>query len=118
MDNCLFCRIVRGEIPSEKVYESERLIAIRDINPLCPTHVLLIPKEHVQDVLDVKNHSEPLALLEEVHEAIAAVAEAEGVRDSGFSIVTNCGADGGQSVFHLHYHLLGGAPIPWERLKS
>ena len=111
MENCLFCKISEGSIPSEQVAETERILAFRDINPAAPTHILLIPKEHVADsAADL--HSEHGSLLAELFELAARVAEDEQL-DNGWRLVTNVGAGAGQSVFHLHVHLLGGRPLGW-----
>jgi histidine triad (HIT) family protein len=109
--NCLFCRIVAGEIPADVVRESDRVLAFRDVNPQAPVHLLLIPKEHVESIADVaEHHADTLA---DIMIAAAQLARAEGVDDSGWRLVTNVGADGGQTVFHLHFHLLGGRSMAW-----
>jgi histidine triad (HIT) family protein len=108
--DCLFCKIVAGEIPSDKVLETDDVLAFRDINPGAPTHVLVIPKRHVASVHELeRSDAEEVASL---FDAIKQVAEQEGVRD-GYRVVTNVGADAGQSVFHLHLHVLGGRPLSW-----
>jgi histidine triad (HIT) family protein len=109
--NCAFCKIVAGEIPAEIVRESDRVIAFRDLNPQAPTHLLLIPKDHIESVADVTDADGPL--LADIMEAATQLAGAEGVAESGWRLVTNVGADGGQTVFHLHFHLLGGRPMTW-----
>lgn len=106
MDGCLFCKIAAGEIPSAKVYEDEEVLAFRDIAPQAPVHVLVIPKRHVSGWYDAKDESD--ALLARMVRAAAAVAKAEGIVESGFRVVSNCGADAQQSVRHLHLHVLGG----------
>ena len=107
---CLFCKIVAGEIPSEKVLESDSTLAFRDINPGAPTHVLVIPKRHVSSAHDLTlSDGDELA---DLFDVIAKVAEQEGVAD-GYRVVTNVGAKAGQSVFHLHLHVLGGRPLQW-----
>ncbi len=107
--NCIFCRIVSGDIPSQKVYEDEKVYAFRDINPQAPTHILVIPKEHKMDSASNvdKSNSELVAAC---FEAIAKIARQEGL-ESGFRVITNSGADGGQTVNHLHFHLLGGKKL-------
>jgi histidine triad (HIT) family protein len=108
--DCLFCKIAGKELDSEIVAESDRVIAFRDINPGAPTHVLVIPKEHVASVADVNSsHAE---LLAEIFETAASIAAKEGL-DGGWRIVTNVGRDAGQSVHHLHFHLLGGRGMSW-----
>jgi len=109
--DCLFCKIAMGSIPSEWVAETERVLAFRDINPAAPTHVLLIPKEHVVDSA-AQIQGEHGAMLAELFALAARVAADEGLRN-GWRLVTNVGAGAGQSVFHLHVHLLGGRPLGW-----
>ncbi len=107
-DNCLFCRIIRGEIPSAKVYEDESVYAFRDINPQAPVHVLVVPKEHIASAAEVNgSNSQAVA---KCCEAIAKIAEAEGL-GKGYRGVNNCGEDGGQTVMHLHFHLIGGRKL-------
>jgi len=109
MTDCLFCRIVAGEIPSQRVYEDEHVYAFRDITPQAPVHILIIPKEHIVDSLaDLTAESSPLAA--KCLEAAAKIAKTEGLQ-GGFRVIANSGADGGQTVFHLHFHLLGGKPL-------
>ena len=110
MDNCLFCKIIAGEIPSDKVYEDEQVYAFRDINPQAPVHVLIVPKKHMANILECD--AESAAALTR---AIRAIAKQEGVDESGFRVISNCGRDGAQSVNHLHIHLLGGQQLP-ERM--
>ena len=109
MADCIFCAIARGDIPSARVYEDERVLAFRDINPLAPKHVVVIPKRHVQDLnaLNELPEEEQLALLRACRE----VAELEGISENGYRVVTNCGADAGQTVPHLHFHVLGGGRL-------
>jgi histidine triad (HIT) family protein len=104
--DCIFCKIIAGEIPSEKVYEDERVLAFRDINPQAPVHVLVVPKKHMRNVLECDDETASAVL-----KAIRQIARDEGVSVSGFRIVTNCGRDGAQSVDHLHFHLLGGEKL-------
>lgn len=108
---CLFCRIVAGEIPADIVYETDRVLAFRDIDPKAPTHVLVIPKEHV-DSLGAATDAQA-ELLGEVMLAARDVARSAGVTEKGFRAVTNTGDDGGQSVHHLHVHVLGGRRLDW-----
>ena len=109
--DCLFCRIVAGEIPSDQVYADEQVIAFRDIAPKAPVHVLVIPRRHLDSVADLTAADAPLAaaLLAAANE----VARREGVAESGYRVVTNVGADAGQSVGHLHLHVLGGRRMTW-----
>lgn len=108
--DCLFCRIVAGEIPSERVHEDERVIAFRDIAPRAPTHVLIVPRRHVADAQALTDDDGPLlAALFGAARRIAAEAGLE----RGYRLVTNVGPEAGQSVLHLHFHLLGGRPMAW-----
>lgn len=106
MDNCLFCKIIAGEIPSDKVYEDDRVYAFRDINPQAPTHVLIVPRKHMDNILECD--AETAAALTD---AVRAIAKQEGIAESGFRVISNCGRDGAQSVGHLHVHLLGGKQL-------
>ncbi|MEO8621478.1 MAG: histidine triad nucleotide-binding protein [bacterium] len=108
-ENCLFCRIVRKEIPSTIVLENEHVIAFRDIDPKAPTHVLIVPKTHVATLDDATD----ARMLGELLLAAAAIARDEGIVAGGYRTVVNCGADAGQSVFHVHLHLLGGRKLAW-----
>jgi histidine triad (HIT) family protein len=108
MSNCVFCKIVAGEIPSNKVYEAELVLAFRDIAPQTPIHIVVIPKAHIVSVAEIT--AENSAVVARIFEAIAAVAKAEGL-ENGYRVVTNCGADGCQSVHHLHFHILGGKQL-------
>ena len=110
MSDCLFCRIVAGEVPSDQVASTDRTYAFRDINPGAPTHVLVIPKEHISSAAELGvSRAEVLG---EMFEVIASIAHAEGL-DGGWRVVTNVGGDAGQSVHHLHFHLLGGRQMSW-----
>jgi histidine triad (HIT) family protein len=109
--SCLFCRIAAREIPADIVRESERVVAFRDVNPQAPTHILLIPKEHVTSVAELGDHH--AEVLGDIMQAAAQLARADGIADSGWRLVTNVGADAGQTVFHLHFHLLGGRSMGW-----
>ena len=111
MTDCLFCRIARGEIPAQKVAENDHALAFRDISPQAPSHVLIIPKKHLADSAAQVGAAQAFAL-GAVFELAAQVATAEKL-DSGWRLVTNVGADGGQTVHHLHFHLLGGRPMQW-----
>ncbi len=109
--DCLFCRIVAGEIPSTVVREDGAVLAIRDIAPRAPTHILVMPKEHVASAADLTlEHGE---LLGRIFAMTAEIARAEGIADRGYRVVTNVGAWGGQSVDHLHFHLMGGRAFEW-----
>ena len=105
MSNCLFCKIVAGDIPSTKVYEDETVLAFRDIAPMAPTHILVVPKAHIGSVAEVT--AENSAVVAHIFEVIAAIAKAEGL-ENGYRVVSNCGDDAGQTVPPLHFHILGG----------
>ena len=109
-ETCLFCRIIAGEIPSDKVYEDETVVAFRDINPQASTHVLVLPRKHIPRMVDVTEDDK--LLLGEVAYRAAQIARTEGVGDS-FRMVINNGEDAGQSVFHIHFHILGGRRMGW-----
>ena len=109
--DCLFCKIVAGEIPSTKVYEDARVLAFRDIAPMAPTHILVIPKEHIPSVDGV--NAENAAVVAHIFTVIPKIAEAEGLTN-GYRVVSNCGADAGQTVHHLHFHILGGRQLTLE----
>jgi len=109
MQDCIFCKIVRGEIPSQAVYEDDRIFAFKDINPLAPVHILIIPKEHLTNVLDINEQNADL--ISHIHLTANKLAQEAGIAETGFRIVTNCNKEGGQVVFHLHYHLIGGVEL-------
>ena len=106
MENCLFCKIAAGEIPNTKVYEDDEVLAFRDIAPQAPVHVLVIPKKHVSGWYDAQGESD--AALAHLMRVAAQVAKSEGIVESGFRVVSNCGLDARQTVPHLHLHVLGG----------
>ena len=111
MSNCLFCKIIAGEIPSTKVYEDDAILAFRDIAPQAPTHILVIPKAHIGSVAEVT--AENSNLVAHIFEVIPAIARAEGL-ENGYRVVSNCGDDAGQTVHHLHFHILGGKKLALE----
>ena len=111
MSDCLFCKIIAGDIPSTKVYEDELVYAFRDINPQAPTHVLVVPKLHMEDTNDVSGENS--AVIAHIFEVIPQIAKAEGLAN-GYRVVSNCGADAGQTVHHLHFHILGGRALSLE----
>jgi histidine triad (HIT) family protein len=106
MENCIFCKITAGEIPSRKVYENEKVLAFEDIHPMAPVHVILIPKRHVATLMDVDE--ERMADVKAMMSAAQEVARLKKIDERGFRLVINCNPEGGQVVFHLHMHLLGG----------
>ncbi len=109
--NCLFCKILCGDIPADIIYESESAIAFRDINPQAPTHVLIIPRKHIATINDIAEEDE--ALVGSLYSAAREIAAAEGIAEDGFRAVMNCNEGAGQTVFHIHLHLLGGRPFSW-----
>ena len=111
MYDCLFCKIGEGSIPSDKVYESGTVFAINDINPQAPTHILIIPRIHQDTLLDVEEKDH--VLMGSVISVANPLAKEKGLDKSGFRLVVNCGAGAGQSVFHIHFHLLGGRTMNW-----
>lgn len=111
MNDCLFCKIDKGEIPAEKVYEDDRIFAIQDINPQAPVHLLIIPKKHHSTVLEIQKSDHEL--MGSVFTVANQLAGERSLDQSGFRIVVNCGAEAGQSVFHIHFHLLGGRTMKW-----
>ncbi len=111
MENCLFCKIVAGVIPSTKVYEDETVLAFRDIAPMAPTHILVIPKNHIPSVDGIT--AENSAVVAHIFEVIPQIAKAEGL-EGGYRVISNCGDDAGQTVKHLHFHILGGRKLTLE----
>ena len=111
LDNCLFCKIASGEIDSEIIYSDEHLFAIKDINPQAPTHLLIIPKKHIRTITDIENSDKEL--LGSVYILAKSLAQENDLEASGYRVVVNCGSGAGQSVFHIHFHLLGGRPMKW-----
>lgn len=108
-EDCLFCKIVAGTIPCNKVYEDEQILAFHDIAPAAPVHVLIIPKKHIDSMNEVT--AEDLPLISEIHRVAIELAKQLGVAESGYRLINNCGPDSGQAVQHLHYHLLGGGKL-------
>ena len=106
MDNCLFCKIVRKEIPSTIVYEDEEIVAFKDINPIAPVHILVIPKKHFDSIKDIKE--EDISLIGRIHLVINKIAKEQGIAEPGYRVVTNSGRDAGQEVVDLHFHIIGG----------
>lgn len=110
MADCIFCKIVNGEIPAKKVYEDDHILAILDINPVAPVHILVLPKAHIPSMAEIKK--EQLPLLGDLHGIIRDLAKLYKLEE-GYRIVNNCGEQGGQTVNHLHFHLLGGRSLTW-----
>ncbi|MDL2206292.1 histidine triad nucleotide-binding protein [Eubacteriales bacterium OttesenSCG-928-N13] len=109
MDDCIFCKIIDGQIPSTKVYEDDRALAFLDINPQAPTHIVVIPKAHMRNILECAAREDDL--LGYLMGLVAQLAKDQGLADKGFRVITNCGEHGAQSVEHFHIHLLGGAQL-------
>lgn len=110
-DSCLFCRIIHGEIPSELIYEDDRVIAFNDINPQAPNHFLIVPKKHIATLNDLS--SEEIPLIGHMLLISAELAKKEGFSEAGYRTVFNCNAQAGQTIFHLHLHVLGGRALEW-----
>ena len=106
MDNCIFCKILKGEIPSTKIYEDDKVYAFKDINPVAPIHILVIPKKHIDSLADLTEDDKDYVWA--IHNAMNKIAEEGGFKESGYRVVVNCGKDAGQAVMHLHYHILAG----------
>ncbi|PTX64857.1 histidine triad (HIT) family protein [Melghirimyces profundicolus] len=111
MSDCIFCKIVKGDVPSEKVYEDESVLAFKDIHAQAPVHLLVIPKAHIPSVRELGEKDG--ALLGRIFSTINRLAEENGLAERGFRIVNNCGEEGGQTVHHIHFHLLGGRSLTW-----
>lgn len=109
MEDCVFCKIIKGEIPSERVYEDNEIIAIKDINPAAPIHILVIPKKHIPTLLDVND--EDNYLIGKIYKTINKIAKDIGIENDGFRVIANCGKDSGQEVMHIHFHLLAGKKL-------
>ena len=110
MEDCVFCKIIKGEIPSNKVYEDDEILAFYDINPIAKVHVLVIPKMHIKSLQELKEENKDL--LFHLFEKINEVAKIVGVDKTGFRVISNVGEDAGQAVKHLHFHILGGEKLP------
>lgn len=111
MIDCLFCKIVAGEIPADIIHETDTTVAFRDINPQAPTHVLIIPRKHIATINDLDD--EDREIVGSLYTAARDIAVAEGIADEGYRVVMNCNEGAGQTVFHLHLHLLGGRSLTW-----
>ena len=107
MEDCLFCKIIKGEIPSTKVYEDEDILAFNDINPAAPIHILVISKKHIESLAHMQKEDE--AVVGKIYGVINKIAEEKGFKDNGYRVIVNCGKDAGQDVMHLHFHVLAGA---------
>lgn len=106
MEDCLFCKIIKGEIPSNKVYEDEEILAFKDINPVAPIHILVISKKHIGSLANMEKEDE--IIVGKIYGVINKIAEEQGFKENGYRVIVNCGKDAGQEVMHLHFHLLAG----------
>ncbi len=111
MTDCIFCKLARGEIPTDKVFESDTVLAFNDIDPKAPHHILIIPKKHIATLNDLDK--ENISIITDIFLAVKTIASQLGIADSGYRTVFNCNRDGGQEVYHLHLHLLGGRKMTW-----
>lgn len=111
MNDCLFCKIIAGEIPSKKVYETKEIYAFEDINPQAPTHILIVPKQHLETLLELGE--EHRSIIGTMYLAANHLARVKGIAEAGYRIVSNCGKAAGQTVYHIHFHLLGGRQMEW-----
>lgn len=111
LSDCIFCKIISGEIPCTKVYEDEKVLAFKDINPVAPVHFLVIPKQHIQSVLELNESN--MSINADIFKAIHIIAKQMEIDQEGFRVVANVGSNGGQTVAHLHYHILGGRYLQW-----
>ena len=109
MDNCVFCKIINKEIPSKIVYEDDKVIAFHDVNPAAPIHILVIPKKHIETLLEVSE--EDSNLIAYIFQIINKIAKQEGFAEKGFRVISNCGEDSGQEVKHIHFHILAGKKL-------
>ncbi len=113
MSDCLFCKIINREIPGEIILENEHILAFKDINPVAPFHILLIPKVHIANVLELSEHPDAAHIMNECLKAISEITKTLDIQESGFRVLTNVGEEAGQTVFHLHWHILGGRSFHW-----
>lgn len=109
MADCVFCRIRDGELPSNKVYEDDKVLAFKDINPVAPVHILIVPKEHIESMNDINEQN--ASVVADIHMAAIRIAKEQGLAETGYRLINNCGRGAGQTVMHLHYHLLGGREL-------
>lgn len=111
MENCIFCKIAAKEVPSTIVYENDHVICFRDLHPVAPTHILIVPRKHFRDLNDLAASADAPAVMGEIVRAAAEVARLEGVSENGYRLINNCGKDAGQTVLHLHFHLIAGVSL-------
>lgn len=108
MNDCIFCKIANGEIPTTKVYEDESVVAFNDLNPQAPIHILVIPKKHYSNVLDVEKNDN---IISKIYNAINIISEQQGFKKDGFRVINNCGENAGQTVMHMHFHIIAGKKL-------
>lgn len=111
VDSCIFCKIIKGEIPCNKVYEDEKILAFKDISPEAPVHILIIPKKHIESLSTLEEDDKDV--ISHIFIKAKEIGEKMGIAQSGYRIVNNCGVDGGQTVSHMHFHILGGRSLQW-----
>lgn len=111
MHDCIFCKIIAGDIPAKMVYQDDAVVAFQDLHPVAPVHVLIVPRHHAGDILELAGSANGDAVMAAVLKAVPHVAEATGVSAGGFRLINNCGQDGGQTIRHVHFHLIGGRPF-------
>ena len=109
MEDCIFCKIINGEIPSQKVYEDDEILAFNDIKPVAPIHVLIIPKKHISNLMELKE--EDMHIIGKIMKAAQKIAKDLGIAENGFRLISNCGPESGQEVMHIHFHLLAGKKL-------
>lgn len=109
MEDCLFCKIIKGEIPCKKVYEDEKILAFYDIHPAAPIHILVIPKKHIASLAHLEKEDE--AIVGKIYSVINEIAEEKAFKQDGYRVIVNCGKNGGQEVMHLHFHVLAGTQL-------
>ncbi len=111
MEDCIFCKIVEGAIPSKKVFENEDLVAFEDLNPVAPVHVLLVPRRHYSNLYEMSSTPQGLDTLNRLYKALPELVRACGLESEGFRLINNCGENAGQTIMHVHFHLIGGLPL-------
>lgn len=112
MSDCIFCKIIKGEIPSNLIYKNDHVVAFKDINPVAPIHLLIIPRKHISSTIDITAEDKKV-IIPEIFAAIQHLAKEFNLNKEGFRVINNCGSNGGQTVDHLHFHLLGGRQLQW-----
>ena len=109
MEDCVFCKIIKGEIPSDKVYEDDEILAFKDINPAAPVHILVIPQKHISNLLEIEENDE--IIITQIYKVINKIVKEMNIEKDGFRVIVNCGKDAGQEVMHLHFHVLAGKKL-------